>query len=307
MKPKKIHLAAVALISLVALLGYPSHAVTLIDTNLNDGSFNAISDQGSIGGSPLGGDTIARLGAGPWNGRAVGSLGVVAQPTVAVTPAQNGSISGLTSVAGLQNKGSLFQTLTGTSFQTNTFYTLSGNLTTVGLDVVALANSGVVGVAISAGGTQGIAPTPGTDVATSTNAPSPLTLTLLSSSSNSANFTFGFVTGAAPAGDVGVRLFGGERIGVVIASFSTVTFDNIKLTGERFTLVSSPIVTGPYLDDNNATFTQIGTASSPNLVITKIQVVGGNVLIDFLGASATYRATTPVNGSIRFFQLKRTY
>ncbi len=305
MKTKILHLATAALICLVALFSRSAQAVTLIDTNLNDGSFNAIIDQGSIGGSLLGGDTIARLGAGPWNGRAVGILGVVAQPTVAVTPAQNGSISGLTSVAALQNKGSLFQTLTGTSFQTNTFYTLSGTLTTVGLlDVAALANSGV-GVAISAGGTQGIAPTPGTDVAASTTAPSLLTLTLLSS--NSANFTFGFVTGAAPSGDVGVRLFGGESSGLVLASLSTVTFDNIVFTGERFKLVSSPIVTGPYLDDNTATFTQIGPGSSPNLIITKIQVVGGNVLIDFLGASAAYRATTPVNGAIRFFQLKRTY
>ncbi|MBA3607454.1 MAG: hypothetical protein H0W43_02925 [Chthoniobacterales bacterium] len=251
MKTTKYNLAALAVTLAVFVISTASsvQAVDLIGgTNpaLNNGDFSNPSNFGTIGGSILGLDETAQIGSGPFNGRARGILGLLAQPTISINGAPNpgpdklnatisGLASGTTALGGLvQNGGSVFQTVstTGTGLpQGPTQFCLTGNFSSTDtLTLALLANSGF-GVAITTGGTQGANPTPGTDVANSFTMLGgglfSLTIDPLNTNSGSFSLIFDSPTLLDP---VGVRLFTGENTGLVDANvLSNVTFDNVFL------------------------------------------------------------------------------
>ncbi|MGI8821296.1 MAG: hypothetical protein ACR2ID_10595 [Chthoniobacterales bacterium] len=244
MKTLTRSISAIALTLFAAFLlnGSPAAATVLIGPTTNDGSFNTGTDQGSIGGGL--GNVTAQIGLGPWNGMAVGVLGLLLQPTVSVVPGQ-AQITGLLAVGVVgnlvQNKGAAFQTITGVPVLAHTSYTLTGTVSaSSALTLQALSNSGV-GVALTAGGIQGASPSPGTDFAVQSDAA--FFVNLVPINATSATFTFTFITGATvPSGDIGVRLFSGESNGLVsITVLSTVSFGSVMLTADP---VGAPIPAG---------------------------------------------------------------
>lgn len=248
MKTPNSRLTAVALTLAVFVIGTASsvQAVDLIGGGVNpafnNGDFSLPGNFGTIGGGILTTDVTAQIGTGPWNGTARGVLGLLIRPTISINGVPNppdglnATISGLAAVnvAGLvQNGGSVFETVPGNPGGSlpplNIQYCLTGTFSTTDTLTLALLGNSGFGFAITTGGTQGVNPTPGTDVANSNTGMGGPLVTINILTANTGNFSL-IYNSPVLLNTVGVRLFSGENPTLTTtAVLSNVTFDNVFL------------------------------------------------------------------------------
>jgi hypothetical protein len=212
-------LAVVALAFLHAHVGY----ATIV--SVNNAGFEQLGNAGSLSG--IVGTVTQQLGSGPWSASSSGVIGLTG-PTLTIDPGGisgtdgDATISGLASINVIQvimNTGEFFQVLTGVPLQPSTSYRLSADIRASStLSLSSLSNSGI-GIGV------GTALIPGFFKSTTALAGS---VTLVSAGV-SGRLSFEFTTPSiVPAGDVRLRLYGGDTEGITtINVIPSVTFDNV--------------------------------------------------------------------------------
>lgn len=208
----------------LALLLALSASVAAQPIVVPNGDFANPANSGSIGG--LLGPNLVNLpiGTGPWNGNAIGVLGLLAQPTLSIdATSQTATISGLLgiSVLGLLNNGGSFVQELSTSYQFGRFYVLNADvITDSGLDLTALGNANV-GIALTAMGNV---------VASSTTTVSPANLVEFAQLGDGEyQLRLGYLADIGGSGFIGVRLFNEPQQLLTANLLGTVSFANVGL------------------------------------------------------------------------------
>jgi hypothetical protein len=265
------------------LLGLSASALAAPVTVLNAG-FSTAANDGSIGGSLVGGAAAQSIGSGPWEGTYAGVLGVLLPPVLTIAPDQ-ATISGLAvQVLGLANQGAFAQTLT-TTWAPIRHYVLEADVS---------AGTSVLALNVLTGGNIGLALDAGTARLSSSQTSALISLTL--AQDNSYHIAVGYDSQGGDSGDIGVELFS-HPTGVLSANvFSTVTFDNIELTSAPIPALSAYSL-GPVGGTPQAA--TVLTEFSAPLTVRVIDAEGDplqNVMVTFSapasGPSATLSATT---------------
>ncbi|HWU52892.1 MAG TPA: hypothetical protein VN153_08760 [Tahibacter sp.] len=143
-------------VALVAGLGFAGIASAGFLTVPN-GDFSELGNAGSVGGGLLGASgTNVPIGSGPWTATYNGVLGLLAPPTLAISPSQKtATISGLLGVnaLGIVNNGGNFGQTLSNNVQSNKRYTMIVNMDASGLLDLGLISAAGTGVSLQAGAT----------------------------------------------------------------------------------------------------------------------------------------------------------
>jgi hypothetical protein len=195
--------------------------------NVHNADFEQLGNAGTLSG--IVGTVTQQLGSGPWSASSSGVIGLLG-PTLTVDPGGIGGIDGAATISGLAsinviqliaNSGEFFQVLTGVSLLPSTPYRLSADVRTGStISLSSLSNSGI-GIGV------GTALIPGFFKSTT----APLGAVTLVSAGTSGRLSFEFTTPSiVPAGDIRIRLYGGDLEGVSsISIIPGVTFDSVLL------------------------------------------------------------------------------
>ena len=188
-------------------------------------NFEQPGNAGSITG--IVGTVNQQLGSGPWSASSSGAIGLLG-PSLAIVPGAPGGNDGVATISGLgsvnvgtliANTGEFFQFLAGVSFQANTPYRLSVDITSSSaLSLGSLTNSGI-------GLGAGTVLVPGMFKSTT----APVGTVTFVSAGMSGRLTFEVTTPAVVLpGDVRLRLYRGEIDGIAnVSILPNVTFDNV--------------------------------------------------------------------------------
>ncbi|WP_386067023.1 hypothetical protein ACFJIW_21340 [Tahibacter sp. UC22_41] len=280
-------------IALVAGLGFAGSASAGFLTVPN-GDFSALGNAGSVGGGLVGASgTDVPVGSGPWLATYNGVLGLLAPPTLAISPSQKtGTISGLLGINALgivNNGGNFGQTLTN-NVQSNKRYTMIVNMDASGLLDVGLISAAGTGFSLQAGAS--------TLISSLTAAPGPLRTDLLGSSTLRVQIYKD--TATVFADPLSLQLFNRPQGLLTAGLIGSVSFSNVRLAETTIPPAGSTLtVTG--LSSQAAPVGQPFPASMTAIVRDQ----NGNPVPDTLvtltapadGASATLHAGTE-NGRV---------
>lgn len=143
-------------VSLVAGLGFAGIASAGFVTVPN-GDMSELGNAGSVGGGLIGASgTNVPVGSGPWTATYNGVLGLLAPPTLAISPSQKtATISGLLGInaVGIVNNGGNFGQTLAANLQSNKRYTMMVDLDASGLLDLGLISAAGVGFSLQAGAT----------------------------------------------------------------------------------------------------------------------------------------------------------
>lgn len=270
-------------------------AVPNVAVDIPNADFSDPANEGSIGGGLLGGSaTDVVIGEGPWLGSYNSVLGLLAPPTLTISPgfATIGGLAAVDALGILNNGGYFSQTLSATWIPERV-YTLSVDVDAGGLLGLDAINNGNVGVELvnEAGDT----------VASSVTAPDALvSLTLLDETTY--RLELEYVSDAEAAGVIGVRLIS-RPVGVLGAGLLTsVRFSHVHLEQRLIDPDSEGIVASGGTPQSTA----VGSPFPDPLVVRVVDLLGDpmqGVEVSFAapdsGASAglsSATATTDENG-----------
>ncbi|MDQ8193928.1 PEP-CTERM sorting domain-containing protein [Coraliomargarita sp. SDUM461004] len=163
------------------------------------------------------------FGSGPWSVDSNGILGLLLAPSVDIDQT-NATVSGLSSGLNLgdllNSSASIYQNDIGTDFIDGWTYTLTADVSVVGIASVDLLSDSGIGIALKTGGTTQYA----TDVAGAI-----LNVGILSGETVSISYTYTY-SGAADNA-IGVDLYVGQGDGLAsLDALGAVSFDNVTLT-----------------------------------------------------------------------------
>ncbi len=194
-------------------------------------TFSDPNNVGEIGGGILSGSASdVAINQGPWDGTYHGIATLLAAPELTVSTTGgfsggSGTISGIVGVnllgLGLTNNYGWFFQQTSLTYNANTLYTLTADISTGGvINPLSLLSNDGVGISLTNNG----------DNVTAASTDPGAILSLIALSGNFYQATLQFQTGAtAPTGDIGIRLFD-EPTGLLTANLlSAVTFSNVNL------------------------------------------------------------------------------
>lgn len=193
--------------------------------NIPNPGFEQAGNAGTVTGNF--GSVTQVIGEGPWSGSTAGVPTLVG-PTLQIVPGAPGGTDGRATISGLgdvtivvpiMNFGEFFQVLNGVTFQPNTPYRLSVDVTTGStLTLAGLTNSGI-------GLSAGTALVPGVFKSTTATAGN---VTLVTAGLTG-RLTFDFTTPAVVSpGNIRLGLYAGDIDGLTtINAIPSVTFDNV--------------------------------------------------------------------------------
>lgn len=260
-----------------------------------NGDFSNPANEGTIGGGLLGGAAIdVMIGEGPWLGSYNSVLGLLAPPTLTISPgfATIGGLAGVDVLGILNNGGYFSQTLTA-AYAPERRYTLSVAVDAGGVLGLDAINNGNVGVEL--------VNEAGDVVASSVTAPAALvSLTLLNDTTY--RLELNYISDSSATGTIGVRLIS-RPVGVLgVGLLTTVSFSNVHLEENPV----NPTTDGVIASGGTPQGTPVNTEFPEPLVVRVVDQVGdpiSGVEVSFTapdsGASATLSAptaTTDANG-----------
>lgn len=209
-------------IALVAGLGFAGSAGAGFLTVPN-GDFSALGNAGSLGGGLVGASgTNVPVGSGPWLATYNGVLGLLAPPTLAISPSQKtATISGLLGInaVGIVNNGGNFGQTLANNLQSNKRYTMIVNMDASGLLDLGLISAAGTGFSLQAGAS--------TVISSLTATPGPLRVDLLGSSTLRVQVYKD--TATVFADPLSVQLFDRPQGLLTAALINSVTFSNVRL------------------------------------------------------------------------------
>lgn len=217
-----------SLLSVLAFTLLQAHSGYATIVTVNNPGFEQLGNAGSLVGVAV--IVTQQLGSGPWSASSSGTIGLLG-PTLTIDAGGIGGTDGNATLTGLAsrniggqlftNSGEIFQILTGVLLQPNTPYRLSADLTTGSTISLGLLTNSGIGLGV---GTPLI---PGLFKSTT----APAGAVTLVSAGLTGRLSFEFTTPAIlPAGDVRLRLYGGDMEGIANPSIIPgVTFDNVLL------------------------------------------------------------------------------
>lgn len=268
----------------------PTAAITI-----PNGDFSDPANHGTIGGGLLGGGaTDVSIGSGPWLGSYNSVLGLLAPPTLTISPgfATIGGLAGI-DVLGILNNGGYFSQVLTATYTAERLYTLSVDVDAGGVLGLDAINNGNVGVEL--------VNEAGSVVASTVTAPAALvSLTLLNNTTY--RLQLHYISDSSASGTIGVRLIS-RPVGVLgVGLLSTVSFSNVSLQENPI----DPTSDGVFASGGTPQSTAVNTAFADPLVVRVVDQVGdpmSGVEVSFdapdSGASAALSAptaTTDVNG-----------
>jgi hypothetical protein len=291
----------VSALAVCALLGMASADDAMAGVSPNaeiavpNGDFSDPANEGAIGGGLLGGAaTDVMIGEGPWLGSYNSVLGLLAPPTLAISPgfATVGGLAGV-DVLGILNNGGYFSQTLATVWVPERLYTLGVDVDAGGVLGLDTINNGNVGVEL--------VNEEGDVVASSVTAPTELvSLTLLNDTTY--RLELNYISDSSAAGTIGVRLIT-RPVGVLgVGLLTTVQFSNVTLEQNPV----NPTSDGVIASGGTPQDTPVNTEFPEPLVVRVVDQAGdpvSGVDVGFVapdsGASAALSAptaTTDANG-----------
>lgn len=209
-------------IALVAGLGFAGSASAGFLTVPN-GDFSALGNAGSVGGGLVGASgTNVPVGSGPWLATYNGVLGLLAPPTLEISPSQKtGTISGLLGInaLGIVNNGGNFGQTLASNLQSNKRYTMIVNMDASGLLDLGLISAAGTGFSLQAGAS--------TVISSLTATPGPLRVDLLGNSALRVQIYKD--TATVFADPLSLQLFNRPQGLLTAGLIGSVSFSNVRL------------------------------------------------------------------------------